>query len=130
MKLVIIFGPPAVGKMTVGKELSKITNLKLFHNHMSLKLVNNFYDFGTPHFRQLSRKIRFSVFRSVASSDLDGLIFTFVWAVGGQSDIDYVKSIAEIFETNGGEVFYVELRADLSERLERNKGTDRLLAKP
>jgi len=76
MKLIIIFGPPAVGKMTVGKELSKITNLKLFHNHMSLELVNNFYDFGTPDFRRLSREIRFSIFRSVAASDLEGLIFT------------------------------------------------------
>ena len=33
MKLVIIFGPHAVGKMTVGQELAKITDLKLFHNH-------------------------------------------------------------------------------------------------
>ena len=29
MKIVIIFGPHAVGKMTVGHELEKITNLKL-----------------------------------------------------------------------------------------------------
>ena len=32
MKLVIIFGPHAVGKMTVGQELEKISDLKLFHN--------------------------------------------------------------------------------------------------
>ena len=35
-KLVLITGPQAVGKMTVGQELTKITNLKLFHNHMSI----------------------------------------------------------------------------------------------
>lgn len=29
MKFIIITGPQAVGKMTVGKELVKITNLKL-----------------------------------------------------------------------------------------------------
>ncbi len=34
MKFVHIFGPQAVGKMTVGQELVKITDLKLFHNHM------------------------------------------------------------------------------------------------
>jgi len=32
VKLVIIFGPQAVGKMTVGQELEKITGLKLFHS--------------------------------------------------------------------------------------------------
>ena len=35
--LVIIFGPPAVGKMTVGSKLSKLTGLKLFHNHMTIE---------------------------------------------------------------------------------------------
>lgn len=39
MKFVMIFGPQAVGKMTVGKELQKITELKLFHNHMTIDLL-------------------------------------------------------------------------------------------
>lgn len=39
MKLVIIFGNLAIGKMTVGQELAKITNLKLFHNHMTIEPV-------------------------------------------------------------------------------------------
>lgn len=37
MNLVIIIGAQAVGKMTVGDELSKITHLKLFYNHMSIE---------------------------------------------------------------------------------------------
>lgn len=36
MKLVLIFGDGAVGKMTVGQELMKITGLRLFHNHRPL----------------------------------------------------------------------------------------------
>jgi len=35
MKFVLIFGPQAVGKMTVGQELANLTKLKLFHNHMT-----------------------------------------------------------------------------------------------
>ena len=31
MKLVFIFGSGAVGKMTVGQELMKLTGLRLFH---------------------------------------------------------------------------------------------------
>ena len=42
MKFILIFGPQAVGKMTVGQELAKITNLKLFHNHMTIDLVGHF----------------------------------------------------------------------------------------
>lgn len=47
MKFVLIFGPQAVGKMTVGHELEKITDLKLFHNHMTIELVDPFFKYGT-----------------------------------------------------------------------------------
>ena len=39
MKLVWLIGPHAVGKMTVGQELAKMTDLNLFHNHMSIELA-------------------------------------------------------------------------------------------
>lgn len=45
--LIMITGPQAVGKMTVEQELAKLTNFKLFHNHMSIDLVNNFFSYST-----------------------------------------------------------------------------------
>jgi shikimate kinase len=54
MKLVILFGPPAVGKMTVGQELAKATGLKLFHYHVTIELVLNFFEFGTKEFSRLN----------------------------------------------------------------------------
>lgn len=39
MKLLFLFGNAAVGKMTVGQELTEITAMKLFHNHMSIEPV-------------------------------------------------------------------------------------------
>ena len=39
MKLVFILGNAAVGKMTVGQELMKITGLRLFHNHITIEPV-------------------------------------------------------------------------------------------
>ncbi|AJH17331.1 Uncharacterized protein BWINRA5_03282 [Bacillus mycoides] len=47
MKFILIFGPQAVGKMTVGHELEKITDLKLFHNHMTIDFVSSFFDYST-----------------------------------------------------------------------------------
>ncbi|GGA15578.1 hypothetical protein GCM10008018_70410 [Paenibacillus marchantiophytorum] len=40
MKLIIIFGPQAVGKMTVGHELEKVTGMTVFHNHMTITGLN------------------------------------------------------------------------------------------
>ena len=45
MKFILIFGPQAVGKMTVGHELEKIAGLKLFHNHMTIDLVVPFFGY-------------------------------------------------------------------------------------
>ena len=39
MKLLFMIGNTSVGKMTVGQELTKITDFRLFHNHMSIELI-------------------------------------------------------------------------------------------
>jgi len=39
MKVLFLIGNAAVGKMTVGQELIKITGLRLFHNHMTIEPV-------------------------------------------------------------------------------------------
>lgn len=130
MKLVIIIGPPAVGKMTVGQALEKITDLKLFHNHMSIELVLNFFPFDAPGFSNLVNDIRFSVFREVAKSDLEGLIFTLVWDFDCKEDEEFVDEIIAVFKERDAKICLVELSADLEKRLERNRHEDRLAAKP
>lgn len=130
MKLVIIIGPQAVGKMTVGQELQKITGLKLFHNHMSLELVNHFFDWGTENFKALDKKIRFSVFKEIAKSELEGIIFTYVWAFDLESENNYINEIKTIFAENNSDIFLFELDTDLDIRLERNKTENRIKNKP
>lgn len=70
--------------------------------------------------------IRQGIFEEVSKSDLEGLIFTYVWGFDLQEDWDYVEQISEIFESNGGTVYLVELEADYEERLKRNKTENRL----
>lgn len=130
MKLVIIFGPHAVGKMTVGQELAKITELKLFHNHMTIELVSNFFNYGTAEGKRLVKLFREEIFKSVADSDLDGLIFTYMLAIEIKEDWDYLKDLTDIFESRGAELYYVELEADFDIRIERNKSPNRLEHKP
>ncbi len=128
--LIIICGPPAVGKMTVGLALAEITELKLFHNHMSLELVNQFFDFGTPSFSRLDKIIRFSIFEEIAKSDLAGVIFTIVLAFDLKEDEDYLDEIIQVFEDCELKVGIVDLSADLAVRLQRNRQEDRIKAKP
>jgi hypothetical protein len=130
MKLVMLFGPQAVGKMTVGQELEKITSLKLFHNHMTIELVSPFFNYGTKAGKKLVKLFREEIFKEVASSDLEGLIFTFLWYFDSKEDWDYTEKIVKIFRDKGAEIYFVELEADFDERIKRNKTEHRLEHKP
>lgn len=125
MKLVFIFGSAAVGKMTVGQELMKITDLRLFHNHMTIEPVLEIFGYYKA---DTIEKLRQIVFEDYAKSNNYGLIFTFIWAFDCQQDWDNVKAITEIFK--GADTYYVELVAPQEVRLKRNKTENRLNNKP
>jgi hypothetical protein len=130
MNLVIIFGPPAVGKMTVGLALEKLTGMKLFHNHATIELIRPFFDFGTPSFHRLVGELRIRIFEEVAKSALPGLIFTYVWALDHANDRKFIDETSAIFLRVGAAVSFAELEAPQSERLRRNETDLRLSQKP
>ena len=129
MELVILFGPPAVGKMAVGMELERITGLRLFHNHMSIDLALRFFEYGEPAFQRLVAEFRTRIFEEVAASTLPGLVFTFVWALEDARDRAFIDRTCGIFEARGARVRFVELAASLDERLRRNETELRLAEK-
>ena len=127
MKLVFILGDAAVGKMTVGQELMKITDLRLFHNHMTIEPVLEI--FGTFDSKTIS-DLRELIFKNFAASDRYGMIFTLMMAFDQQSDWDYLEHVKSIFAPYGTEFYYVELIAPQEVRLERNATANRLKYKP
>lgn len=123
MKLLMLFGDAAVGKMTVGQELAKLTDLRLFHNHMTIEPVLEI--FGQFHSGAINR-CREVIFEEFARSDQYGMIFTYMWAFDQRSDWDYVEHVKSIFAPYGTEFYYVELVASQRVRLERNATENRL----
>ncbi|MCL2884033.1 MAG: AAA family ATPase [Oscillospiraceae bacterium] len=123
MKLLLLFGNMAVGKMTVGQELAKITKLKLFHNHMMIEpVLEIFGDFRWSTIERL-RKV---IFEDFATSDNEGLIFTFMWELDQPADWVYVEHIVEIFKEQKAEIYFAELDAPEDVRLQRNITENRL----
>ena len=123
MKLVIIFGAGAVGKMTVGQELSKITDLRLYHGHMDIEPVIEI--FGKRVGTAVTR-IREVIFDEFVKSDLYGMTFTFMWALDVQADLDYLDNLVDIFRRNNADIYYVELVASQEIRLQRHVTENRL----
>ena len=98
MHLVFVFGPPAVGKMTVGREICARTGYKLLHNHMTVEPVLDVFPFGSPPFNRLVSEFRGRILEEAVLA-LDGLVFTMVWGL--------------------------ELEEDLTDRLDTRKAIDR-----
>ena len=130
MKLVIITGPQAVGKMTVGQELAKITELKLFYHHMLDDALSGVFDDMPGEWIRLSGLFCEEVLKAYAKSDEYGMIFTYRWAFDRQADWDYIRHIEELFREHGAEIYYVELAAPPGVRLQRNATENRLRYKP
>lgn len=123
MKLLLLFGNSAVGKMTVGQELCKLTPFRLFHNHITIEPVLEV--FGTFHAPAIIR-LREVFFEEFAKTDNYGLIFTYMWAFDMQSDWDYIVHVKEIFSLPEEDIYHVELVAPQDIRLQRNTTENRL----
>ena len=128
--LVVIVGPPAVGKMTVAHEISARTGLRVFHNHQTIDLITPFFAYGTPPFDRLVGSFRQQVLTEVATSDLPGVIFTYVWAFDEPGEQEAIDAYTAPFVEREQRVLFVELEANQQERLRRNRSEFRLAHKP
>lgn len=133
MDLVFIVGPQAVGKMTVGKVLEEKMDAKLLFNHETLDIFARFLGYTKETF-QLSDWMRKELFKAFVENEKTNqtkrIIFTLVVGFDLDGDLDYIQEITDLFIDHGGKVYFVELEADVKERLVRNKSELRLQEKP
>ena len=133
MEFILITGPQAVGKMTIGLELEKMMDAKLLFNHQTIDLFANILGY-TPKAFELSEMARLELFKTFVENQetnpTNGLIFTAVVAFDLESDWEIVKNCVSIFTQAQATVYFIELESKVEERLKRNTHEQRLAAKP
>lgn len=117
MKLILIYGPPGVGKLTVAKELQKITGFKLLHNHLIANLLGPIFGFGNLAVRTLNGNIRIKIYEEASKLNFSGLISTFSYHGDRQAKI-FVQRCINITRKLGGKTFFIGLSCD-SKKLEK-----------
>jgi len=115
MELLFIYGAAAVGKLTIGRELAKLTGFRLFHNHLTVDAVMAVFDFGSEPFINLREQIWLSVFKEAAQRNVS-VIFTF--SPERTVRTSFIGETLNAVESSGGKVLFVELTCPIEE-LER-----------
>jgi predicted kinase len=114
---ILLYGPPAAGKLTVARCLASRHGLKLLDNTLTIEVALRLFDFGTQPFTELVDRLRDELFDAAARAGLD-VVSTFVYA--HPDDRGYVDRLIEITERGGGSVTFVQLKpppAVLEERV-------------
>jgi hypothetical protein len=112
--LVYLYGPPAVGKLTVATELQRRTGFRLFHNHLTVNAIRSVFEFRSDPFLEVVHRTRLDVFETAARHGID-VIFTnnSIWAVpnGRSLFVAFARQARERVEAAGGRVIFVQLSA-------------------
>ena len=105
MKLVIIYGSEATGKLTIAKQLARKTSFRLFHNHVSIDVAKVLFDFGDAGFSDLIWDVRALIFERAAQQNISGLIFT--WAYSHPDFQPYLQRITDIMDRYKADMHFV-----------------------
>ncbi len=112
-KVVILYGPPGVGKLTVGRALAKQTGWKLFHVHLLADLVSSLFNTGTKEFVDTFIHLWLFLFEAALSSKNKGLIATLIYGIQtleGKKDKKFFHQIARIAEKHRARLIFIKLR--------------------
>jgi shikimate kinase len=117
MQLVLLYGPPAVGKFTVGSELARRTGFKLLHNHLTVNLVSAVFERDSEVWLRVLRSIRRDVLVEAARQDIS-LIMTGAYS-GTSEHAEAWRTMLEPVRAEGGSIVFVQLTCARDELLQR-----------
>jgi hypothetical protein len=105
----MIYGPPAVGKLTVAKEIARLTGLKLFDNHLTVNVVQPIFGWNSEAYFRTLRAVRLTVIAEAARQGID-LVGTMVYLHPGS--LPYIEQLEELLASLGAELCLLRLMAE------------------
>jgi broad-specificity NMP kinase len=127
-KIIVIYGPPGVGKLTVAQELSKITSFKLFHVHQIADLLSFFFTPGTKPFTKTFEDLWFFLLEKILSFAKKGVIVTLVYGIqtlNGEKDDLFFLKIKNLALEKKADIFFIKLKCSDEEIKKRISSEER-----
>jgi chloramphenicol 3-O-phosphotransferase len=120
-RLIFLYGPPAVGKLTIARAIAQREPFKIVHNHLTIDPVAQVLPFGSEAFWEVVGRFRHDLVSAAAEEGID-TIYTYVFA---PDDAQHVADIVAAYEAHDGVVAFVQLRASREVLLQRVTREDR-----
>ena len=117
-RLVVLYGPPASGKLPIAEAISAETDWILFNNSAAIDFVAQFLPPGTPRFLELIDSLRLDLIRAMLAEGRS-VVFTFVYFGFEDEDISFFKFLAAAATSVGASVHLVQLRCSEETLLKR-----------
>ena len=127
MHLVYLYGPPGVGKLTIGRAVAEGTGFRLFHNHLAVDLAAALFPRETPAYFDLIREVRGAGFTAAAREGVS-LVATGVHRNTDAYIVAMRRLMTPVLEL-GGKPLFVQLTCERDEWLRRVQSADRVLLK-
>ena len=127
-KLIIIYGPPGVGKFTVAKELAKITKFRLFHVHQLADFLCLNFKTGTKDFAAEFEDLWFALIENALNAGTPGIIATLIYGAQtyhGKDDDRFFAKIIKTAKACGAKVHFIKLTCAKVELFKRVKNPER-----
>ena len=122
MKLILLYGPPAVGKLTIAKVLASKLDYKLLHNHLIVNPIAEIFPFENPANRLLTREFRLRIIEEAIKSNIN-LINTF--GIAGNNPFEHIDDIIKTVNIKNVEICLVHLAVDKETILNRLEDSSR-----
>ncbi|MDR1346317.1 MAG: AAA family ATPase [Bacteroidales bacterium] len=131
-KIIILIGPPAAGKYTIGKILSEKCNYRFLHEHQLLDIASALFNENPIERTTYYFKLRLDIFSDFIKYNTanQSIVTTFVHLFDHDYYSHFMTSFLNMFQKNNYDVYVIELKASYEERIKRNTNEDRLKAKP
>jgi shikimate kinase len=117
VQVVFLYGPPSVGKYTIGVELAARTGFRLFHNHLTVNLVSAVFERDSEVWLRLLRGVRRDILTEAARHGVS-LVMTGVFS-GTSEHAEAWRTMLEPVRAEGGMVHFVQLTCKRDELFRR-----------
>src|SRR3989344_3205760 len=127
--VIFLYGPVAVGKLTVAKILSKKLGYKLAHNHHINDFVEEVFERHSYDAHAMKEFLRYTLLEKMVKAKIDFIVthcyrHNFI-SKTGLTDPKYVKTLEKKLTRLGARFYPVHLNASSKELLRRVSGNSR-----